>query len=237
MVACLRRNRAPTRSVGRVGRWRSDTPLQHDYPLAREGMSPRRSGSTPQNAAQREAPVDDRATSRSADGAIVQVIGLVGGVASGKSLVARQLVELGAGWLDADRAGHEVLELKEVKQAIRDRWGDEVVDADGSLSRVAIGRRVFGNAPSAAGERRFLEQLTHPRIGEFLGARRRPWKRREKKPWCSMLPCWSRRAGANFATRLFSWRPPVRYDYREPEGAVGASRNLPPAKPRRNLWT
>jgi len=93
----------------------------------------------------------------------------VGGVASGKSLVARQLVELGAGWLDADRAGHEVLELEDVKQAIRDRWGDEVVDADRKLSRAAIGRRVFGDAPGVASERRFLEELTHPRIGELLG--------------------------------------------------------------------
>jgi dephospho-CoA kinase len=93
----------------------------------------------------------------------------VGGVASGKSLVARELVELGAGWLDADRAGHEVLDLEEVKQAIRDRWGDEVVDARGKLSRAAIGRLVFGDAASAASDRQFLERLTHPRIGELLG--------------------------------------------------------------------
>ena len=99
----------------------------------------------------------------------MRVIGLVGGVASGKSLVAQQLVELGAGWLDADRAGHEVLELDEVKQAIRERWGDEVVGPDGRLLRPAIGRRVFGDTPQAAADRGFLERLTHPRIGELLG--------------------------------------------------------------------
>jgi dephospho-CoA kinase len=99
----------------------------------------------------------------------VQVIGLVGGVASGKSLVARQLVELGAGWLDADRAGHEVLELEEVKQAIRGRWGDEVFAPDGRVSRPAIGRRVFGDSTDAVADRRFLERLTHPRIGEIMG--------------------------------------------------------------------
>ncbi len=98
----------------------------------------------------------------------MRVIGLVGGVASGKSLIARQLVELGAGWLDADRAGHEVLELEDVKQAIRQRFGEEVVGPDGQLSRPAIGRRVFGGEGSADA-RRFLEQVTHPRIGELLG--------------------------------------------------------------------
>lgn len=97
----------------------------------------------------------------------MRVIGLVGGIASGKSLVARQLVELGAGWLDADRAGHEVLELPEVKQAIRDRFGEEVVGADGQLSRPAIGRRIFGGNGVTA-DRQFLEHLTHPRIGELL---------------------------------------------------------------------
>lgn len=75
--------------------------------------------------------------------------------------------------MDADRAGHEVLELEEVKQAIRDRFGEEVVGADGRLSRPAIGRRVFGGGSAgtdrATADRQFLEQLTHPRIGELLG--------------------------------------------------------------------
>ena len=58
-----------------------------------------------------------------------------------------------------------------MKQAIRDRFGEEVVGADGQLSRPARLRpaSVFGNAPSAAADRQFLEQLTHPRIGELLG--------------------------------------------------------------------
>lgn len=99
------------------------------------------------------------------------VIGLVGGVASGKSLVARQFVELGAGWLDADQAGHEVLAQDDVKAAIRQRFGDEVFGPDGAVLRPAIGRRVFGDSPAAVADRRFLEALTHPRIGELLGRR------------------------------------------------------------------
>jgi dephospho-CoA kinase len=63
------------------------------------------------------------------------VLGIVGGIASGKSLVSRRLAELGAEVLDADRVGHEVLFDPEVKRAIRGRWGDEVFDADGQVDR------------------------------------------------------------------------------------------------------
>ena len=57
----------------------------------------------------------------------MKTIGLVGGIASGKSLVAEMLVDLGAVLLDGDRTGHAVLaEDAEVHQALRDRWGDAV---------------------------------------------------------------------------------------------------------------
>jgi dephospho-CoA kinase len=114
-------------------------------------------------------------------GSRLRVIGLVGGIASGKSLVARQLVDLGAGWLDADQAGHEVLELEEVKLAIRRRWGNEVFAADGRVSRPAIGRRVFGDGPEAVADRQFLERLTHPRIGEIMGRQAAALEQAEKE--------------------------------------------------------
>jgi dephospho-CoA kinase len=100
-------------------------------------------------------------------------IGLVGGVGSGKSAVARILGELGAGVLDADRAGHAVLaEDADVQRALRERWGDAVFTADGQADRAAIARRVFGEGKSAVEERRFLERLVHPRIGQRLAAQR-----------------------------------------------------------------
>jgi dephospho-CoA kinase len=95
----------------------------------------------------------------------MKTIGLVGGVASGKSRVARMLVDLGAGLLDADRAGHKVLaEDAEVRAAIVERWGDGVLAADGSVDRSAVAKRVFGSNASATEERRFLESVLHPRI-------------------------------------------------------------------------
>lgn len=98
----------------------------------------------------------------------VPVIGLIGGIASGKSVVAAELARLGAAILDADRAGHEVLALPDVASAIDARWGRQVRDAEGNLDRRALGRIVFAPGPAGEQELAFLEQLTHPRIGELL---------------------------------------------------------------------
>ncbi len=93
------------------------------------------------------------------------VLGIVGGVASGKSLVSSALGRLGAEVIDADRLGHEVLLEPEVIAAAHQRWGDEVLLPDGQLNRRAIAQRVFGDSPQAKQERTILEAWTHPRIG------------------------------------------------------------------------
>ena len=95
-------------------------------------------------------------------------LGLVGGIASGKSLVAQCLYELGAVVLDGDRAGHVVLREPEVIAAIRGRWGDRVIDVGGQVIRREVAKIVF--APGNAAEKTFLEQLTHPRIESALRA-------------------------------------------------------------------
>lgn len=98
----------------------------------------------------------------------LRVVGLLGGVASGKSLVANQLVERGAGLLDGDRAGHEVLRQNEIEQAARNRWGEAIFGPDGHINRSALAAIVFGPPPAGPQELEFLEQLTHPRIGQLL---------------------------------------------------------------------
>ena len=98
----------------------------------------------------------------------MQIIGLVGGVASGKSLVARQLAELGASLLDADRAGHDVLRLPEVEAAARARWGSRIFAADGHIDRRRLAGIVFAPTPDGPPQREYLEQLTHPEIGRRL---------------------------------------------------------------------
>jgi dephospho-CoA kinase len=98
----------------------------------------------------------------------MRIIGILGGVAGGKSLVARQLAQLGAGVLDADRAGHEVLRRPEIEAAARARWGPEVFGPDGRIDRAKLAKIVFARGPEAAGERKYLEELTHPPIGRLL---------------------------------------------------------------------
>jgi dephospho-CoA kinase len=98
----------------------------------------------------------------------IKLIGIVGGIASGKSFVARALEKLGAGRLDADAAGHEVLHQPQVEVALRARWGDEVFAPDGRVDRRSIAKRVFGTSSTAADDLAYLEQLTHPRIAARL---------------------------------------------------------------------
>ncbi len=96
------------------------------------------------------------------------MIGLVGGIASGKSFVAEQFERLGAAKVSADVWAHEVLKLDEVKQALRDRWGAGVFDEEGAVDRRAVAQKVFAPPPEGPRELAFLEALTHPRIGEQL---------------------------------------------------------------------
>ena len=90
------------------------------------------------------------------------ILGLVGGIASGKSVVADCLRDLGAVILDGDRAGHAVLREPEVVATLKDRWGDQILDPTGQVSRRAVAKIVFARGNEA--EKQFLEHLTHPRI-------------------------------------------------------------------------
>lgn len=101
-------------------------------------------------------------------GQSIRVVGIVGGVASGKSWVARQLAHFGAVILDADRAGHEVLRLPEIEAASRQRWGEAIFDDGGHIVRSRLAEIVFADPPEGPRERHYLEQLTHPEIGRRL---------------------------------------------------------------------
>jgi dephospho-CoA kinase len=98
----------------------------------------------------------------------MQIIGIVGGVASGKSEAARQFERLGAKVLDADRAGHEALRLPQIEAAAKERWGEAVFGTDGHIDRAKLARVVFAPGPEGLRERKYLEQLTHPVITHLL---------------------------------------------------------------------
>lgn len=89
-------------------------------------------------------------------------IGLVGGVASGKSTVGEMLAELGAVVLNADRTAHGVLDQPPVVEQLVSRWGTGILGEAGRIDRAAVARLVFGNSPEAEEQRHFLESVVHP---------------------------------------------------------------------------
>ena len=96
------------------------------------------------------------------------IVGLTGGIGSGKSAVAARFRALGILVVDADQAARAVVEPGMPALAdIAAHFGAGVIQADGTLDRAALRRLVFDDPE----ERRWLEQLLHPRIGEWLRAR------------------------------------------------------------------
>ncbi len=90
-------------------------------------------------------------------------IGLTGGIASGKSTVARLFAEQGVPVIDLDQVAREVVEPGEPALAdIVGAFGAEVLDAEGRLDRARLRARVFHDPPA----RKRLEALLHPRILE-----------------------------------------------------------------------
>jgi dephospho-CoA kinase len=103
------------------------------------------------------------------------VIGLVGGVAAGKSTVAAEMARLGAAVVDGDRIGHQVLLAPVVRRAIRRRWGAEVHSPGGEVDRAALAKVVFNDPKELSA----LNRILHPRIRremqrQIASARRSP---------------------------------------------------------------
>lgn len=95
------------------------------------------------------------------------VIGLTGGIASGKSEVTRRFESLGIAVADADLAAREAVAIGSDGLAdVVDMFGSGVLAVDGSLDRPAMRRRVF-NDPDA---RKRLEGIIHPHVRELLHA-------------------------------------------------------------------
>ena len=96
------------------------------------------------------------------------VVGLTGGIGSGKSTVADVFAELGATVVDADLLGREVVAPGSAALTrIAEHFGDSIIMADGSLHRQALREIVF----SVALEKDWLENLLHPLIAELMKTR------------------------------------------------------------------
>jgi len=93
------------------------------------------------------------------------VLGITGGIASGKSQVTEILESHGALVIDADRIGHQVLEDHAVQTLLVRQFGQSVLSQETkSVDRKRVAELVFGDTPQAIQRRRALEAITHPPI-------------------------------------------------------------------------
>lgn len=93
------------------------------------------------------------------------ILGLTGGIGSGKSAVATHFGNLGVHLVDADHAARWVVEPGRPALAqITEHFGSDVLQADGQLDRATLRQRIFEHPE----ERRWLENLLHPLIGEEI---------------------------------------------------------------------
>ena len=92
------------------------------------------------------------------------VVGIIGGIASGKTFVGRAFSRFGAQRIDADRLGHLVLNDRETKNSIRNAWGESVFDQYENVDRSKLAEIVFENHS----ELHRLEQITHPKIESLI---------------------------------------------------------------------
>jgi dephospho-CoA kinase len=97
------------------------------------------------------------------------VIGVVGGIGSGKTALARRLAESPRyAVLDGDAAGHNALRDPQVKGAVTRRFGSGVLDEDGEIRRSALAAEVFGETERHHQARIDLEAIVHPAIRHAL---------------------------------------------------------------------
>ena len=93
------------------------------------------------------------------------LVGLTGGIGSGKSTVAERLVEHGVELIDADQIAREVVEPgKPAWRKIVDHFGEGILDEEGFIDRTALGAVVFADEK----KRTLLNELTHPPIIEAI---------------------------------------------------------------------
>ena len=108
----------------------------------------------------------------------MKIIGLTGGIACGKSTVSTELRAHGAAIIDADALAHELSQPHQpIYNAYVERFGREIVTADGTLDRAAIARRVFAN-PAVRAE---VEAIAHPIIRRAAEERMRAARDENKR--------------------------------------------------------
>ena len=94
---------------------------------------------------------------------MTRFVGLTGGIGAGKSEALAAFERHGAAVLSTDKVAHDILDDEQVRDALIDRWGDQVAP-DGRVDRDKVGEIVFGDRDELA----WLESVTHPRVGAHV---------------------------------------------------------------------
>lgn len=95
----------------------------------------------------------------------MKIIGLTGLTGAGKSTVAQKLMAYGCYHIDADKVAREVINNNEnVKNKLKERFGDDVINADGTTNRPLLATRAFADEQSTNA----LNEITHPAVTEEI---------------------------------------------------------------------
>lgn len=95
----------------------------------------------------------------------MKIIGLTGLTGAGKSTVAQKLMAYGCYHIDADKVAREVINNNEnVKNKLKERFGDDVINADGTTNRPVLATRAFADTESTNA----LNTITHPAVTEEI---------------------------------------------------------------------
>lgn len=106
----------------------------------------------------------------------MKIIGLTGGISSGKSTVSQFLAELGAVIIDADRVGHEAFKPDtELWREVVAAFGEHILKPSGEIDRKKLGEIVFGN-PDLLSQ---LNEIMHPRIKDMVEAKIEDYRQQE----------------------------------------------------------
>lgn len=103
----------------------------------------------------------------------MKLLGIIGGIGSGKSTASELFRQLGGAVISADDIGHQVLLLPDVKIAVQERWGSAVFGEGGEIDRRKLAAFVFADKK----ELTYLKSLTHPLIAEEVHRQRNEQER------------------------------------------------------------
>ncbi|MCP4259862.1 MAG: dephospho-CoA kinase [Planctomycetes bacterium] len=88
------------------------------------------------------------------------IIGILGGIGSGKSTIAAELAKLGCKVIDADRIAHELLDESIVREKVADLFGQAVLDSSGKIDRVKLAKAAFADEQMLES----LNRIIHPPV-------------------------------------------------------------------------